>query len=32
VIELADTRSIRVPDFLALLDAAGEDGDGGMID
>lgn len=32
VIELADARSIRVPDFLALLDVAGEDADGGMID
>jgi len=32
VIELADARSIRVPDFMALLDAAGEDADGGMID
>lgn len=32
VIELADARSIRVPDYLALLDVAGEDADGGMID
>jgi CRP/FNR family transcriptional regulator len=32
VIELADARSIRVPDYLALLDVSGEDADGGMID
>jgi len=32
VIELAEARSIRVPDYLALLDVAGEDADGGMID
>jgi CRP/FNR family transcriptional regulator len=32
VIELADARSIRVPDYLALLDVAGEDADGGMVD
>ncbi len=32
VIVLADARSIRVPNYLALLDAAGEDADGGMID
>jgi CRP/FNR family transcriptional regulator len=31
VIELADSRNVRVPDFLALLDAAGEDADGGFI-
>ncbi len=32
VIELLDTRRVRVPNFLALLDASGEDADGGMID
>jgi CRP/FNR family transcriptional regulator len=32
VIELADARNIRVPNYMALLDAAGEDADGGMID
>ena len=32
VIEMVDSRHIRVPDFAALLDAAGEDGDGGTID
>jgi len=32
VIELADARSIRVPNYLTLLDVAGEDADGGMID
>jgi CRP/FNR family transcriptional regulator len=32
VIELADARSIRVPDYLTLLDVAGEDADGGMVD
>jgi CRP/FNR family transcriptional regulator len=32
VIDLADTRTIRVPDYMALLDVAGEDADGGMID
>ncbi|HUS55573.1 MAG TPA: helix-turn-helix domain-containing protein [Thermohalobaculum sp.] len=32
VIELADARNIRVPDYTALLGAAGEDADGGMID
>jgi CRP/FNR family transcriptional regulator len=32
VIELADARNIVVPDFAALLNAAGEDADGGMID
>lgn len=32
VIELTDTRHIRVPNYLALLDASGEDADGGMID
>lgn len=31
LIELVDTRTIRVPDYLALIDAAGEDSDGGMI-
>ena len=32
IIELEDVRHIRVPDFGALLDAAGEDADGGMLD
>jgi CRP/FNR family transcriptional regulator len=32
VIELADARSIRVPNYLTLLDAAGDDADGSMID
>ncbi|MGF1552139.1 MAG: transcriptional regulator FnrL [Paracoccaceae bacterium] len=32
VIALEDNRRVRVPDFLALLDAAGEDADGGPID
>ena len=32
VIELTDARSIRVPDYGALLEAAGEDADGGWID
>lgn len=32
LIELADARSIVVPDYVNLLDAAGEDADGGMID
>ena len=32
VIELVDSRQLRVPDFAALLDAAGEDADGGLID
>jgi CRP/FNR family transcriptional regulator len=32
VIELADARHIEVPDYTALLDAAGDDSDGGMID
>jgi len=32
VIEMVDSRHIRVPDFAALLDAAGEDADGGTID
>lgn len=32
IIELEDARNCRVPDYLALLDAAGEDADGGMID
>ncbi len=31
IIELADARHIRVRDFLALLDAASEDADGGWI-
>ena len=32
VIEMADARHIRVPDIAELLDAAGEDADGGLID
>lgn len=32
VIDLLDGRHISVPDYLALLDVAGEDSDGGMID
>ena len=32
VIDLLGVRHIRVPDYLVLLDVAGEDGDGGMID
>lgn len=32
VVELTDARSIRVPDYGALLEAAGEDADGGWID
>jgi len=32
IIELEDARHCRVPDFLALLDTAGEDADGGLID
>lgn len=32
IIELPDARKIRVLDFMALLDVAGEDADGGMID
>ncbi|MBK0399156.1 Crp/Fnr family transcriptional regulator [Limibaculum sp. M0105] len=32
VVEFPDARRCRVPDFVALLDAAGEDSDGGMID
>jgi CRP/FNR family transcriptional regulator len=32
VIVLADARNIQVPNYMALLDAAGEDADGGMID
>jgi CRP/FNR family transcriptional regulator len=32
LIELTETRHVRVPNYLALLDAAGEDADGGMID
>ncbi len=32
VIVLADARHIQVPNYMALLDAAGEDADGGMID
>jgi CRP/FNR family transcriptional regulator len=31
VIELADARHLRVPDYAALLAVAGEDADGGMI-
>ncbi|MEO1774860.1 MAG: Crp/Fnr family transcriptional regulator [Pseudomonadota bacterium] len=31
VIELTDSRTVQVPDFLALLDAAGEDADGGPL-
>jgi CRP/FNR family transcriptional regulator len=32
VIDLVDARQIRVPNYLALLDVAAEDADGGMID
>lgn len=32
VVEFADARRCLVPDFVVLLDAAGEDADGGMID
>lgn len=32
VVELTDARSLRVPDYGALLEAAGEDADGGWID
>ena len=32
VIELTEARRIRVPDYAALLEAAGEDADGGWID
>ena len=32
VVEFPDARRCRVPDFVDLLDAAGEDSDGGMID
>ncbi|HSF95250.1 MAG TPA: Crp/Fnr family transcriptional regulator [Thermohalobaculum sp.] len=32
VIELVDARRIAVPNYLALLDVAGEDADGGLID
>lgn len=32
VIDLIDARSIRVPDYAALLEAAGEDADSGPID
>jgi CRP/FNR family transcriptional regulator len=32
VIELEDVRHLTVPDFAALLDEAGEDADGGMVD
>lgn len=32
VIRLVDARRLVVPDFTALLDAAGEDADGGLID
>lgn len=31
IIELVDTRTVRVPDFLALIEISGEDADGGMI-
>ncbi|MEM8597172.1 MAG: Crp/Fnr family transcriptional regulator [Pseudomonadota bacterium] len=31
VIVLRDARHVRIPDFAALLDAAGEDADGGVI-
>ena len=32
VVEFADARRCLVPDFVVLLDAVGEDADGGMID
>lgn len=32
IIELSTARTCHVPDYMALLDAAGEDADGGMID
>lgn len=32
VIELTDARNIQVPNYTALLNASGEDADGGMID
>ena len=32
MIEMVDARHVGVPDFAALLDAAGEDADGGLID
>lgn len=32
VIDLADARTVRVPKFEALLDEAGDDADGGVID
>lgn len=32
IIGLIGTRTCLVPDYLSLLDAAGEDADGGMID
>jgi len=32
VIEFDGSRTCRVPDYMALLDAAGDDADGGMID
>jgi len=32
IIKLSTARTCHVPDYMALLDAAGEDADGGMID
>lgn len=32
IVEFADTRHCMVPDYMALLDSAGEDADGGLID
>lgn len=32
IIEVADARHVRVPNYVALLEASGEDADGGMID
>ena len=31
IIELGDARTCHVPDYMALLDVAGDDADGGMI-
>ncbi len=31
IVELVDARHLRIPDFAVLLDAAGEDSDGGLI-
>ncbi|MEM7527634.1 MAG: helix-turn-helix domain-containing protein [Pseudomonadota bacterium] len=31
IIVLSDARRVRVPDLMALMDAAGEDGDGGLV-